>query len=169
MKKKIALIFAVIMMFMTAVPTFAINKAMVDGMVDKIAQYDSATRSSLFANIAVFSGAEDNLEMVCAQIDAQSGMVYDMIKPIINEFGADATKALLRSIASFGCPNMKNVFYALADAKTKPKPLTLSAKAKAGMTALFTVLDQSSPELAAILREDGVNESVLAYVLKNMF
>jgi hypothetical protein len=169
MKKKIALILVIIMMFMTTVPTFAINKAMIDTMVDKIAQYDSQTRSSLFANIAVFSGAEDNLEMVCSQIDAQNGMVYDMIKPVINEFGADATKAMLRSIASFGCPNMKNVFYALADAKTKPKPLTLSIKAKAGMTALFTMLDQSSPELAAILREDGVNESVLAYVLKNMF
>lgn len=169
MKKKIALILAVVMVFMTALPTFAINKAMIDSMVGKISQYDSQTRSSLFANIAVFSGAEDNLETVCSQIDAQNGMIYDIIKPVINEFGAEATKAMIRSIASFGCPNMKNVFYALADAKTKPKPLALSVKAKAGMTALFTVLDQSSPELAAILREDGVNESVLAYVLKNMF
>ncbi len=169
MKKKIALLLATIMVFVTAVPTFALNKTMVDSMVEKISAYDSDTRQLLFANIAVFSGDEKNIEMGCGQIDARSGMIYDMIKPLVDELGAEPVKAMLRSIVSLGCRNMKGVFNVIADAKEQPQPILLSSTAKSGMTTLLNVLDTKSPELAAIFREDGVNESVLGYILKNMF
>lgn len=169
MKKKLALLLSVIMIFMTAVPALALDKSTLGALTQQLAGYDSQTRKSLFENIAVFSGAKENLEMVCGQIDAQSGMVYDVLKPVIEKMGADVTKACLRSIASFGCTNMKEVFYAIADAKTKPEPIALSSKAKAGMSVMLNVVAQNSPEMGRIFSEDGVNESVLAYAMKNIF
>lgn len=172
MKKKFALLMAVIMTFLSGISAFAQGSSVLDSVIAQAAGYSSEERKSLIENLAVFSGAEENLEIVCRQIDEQNGMVYSMIQPMIERLGADCVKATLRSIVSFGCEDVQNGLYAYADAKVKPEPMTLSAQEKAAMGVLKAALSEANSNIAKMFEEDGINESVLAYMtvsfLKNV-
>lgn len=169
MKKIIALLLSVLMIVSGSLSAFAAESAMFGSLIDRVASYDAAERKSLIENIAVFSGAEQNLETACGQIDAQSGMIYDLAKPMVDELGTDAVKAAIRSIAAFGCAEVQISLYAYADAKTQPQPLVINNKVKSGMQELSAALGRYNTKLKTTLTTDGINESVLAYILKNMY
>lgn len=168
MKKGIALCLTVIMVFLSTVSVLALNRATIDSMIERLASYTEQERNALIANLAVFSGGETNLEMACEQIDQQSGSLYDLAKPLIDQAGAEAVKALIRSIAVFGCANVQNSLYAYVDAKTKPEPIALSDKAEAGMELLIDVFAEANPTLGELLETDGINASVMGYMFKNL-
>ena len=169
MKKIIALLLSVLMILSGGLSAFAADSAMFGSLIDRVANYDAAERKSLIENIAVFSGAEQNLETACGQIDSQSGMIYDLAKPMVDELGADAVKAAIRSIAAFGCAEVQISLYAYADAKTETQPLAITNKVKSGMQELSAALGRYNSKLKATLTTDGINESVLAYILTNMY
>ena len=169
MKKRFALLLAVFMTFFCTLPTSALDRSLLDSMITRAAGYTTGERNALIQNVAVFSGAEENLEIVCRQIDEQNGMVYSILKPTIDQLGADCVKAMLRSIVSFGCENVQNVLYAYADAKTKPEPMEVSAVVKRAMNVLKAAFSQANERLATMLEEDGINESVMAYMTKTLF
>lgn len=169
MKRKLALFLAVLMTFFGTLSASALDRSLLDSMIERAAGYTAEERNALIQNVAVFAGAEANLEIVCRQIDEQSGMVYSMLKPTVDQLGADCVKAMLRSIVSFGCENIQNVLYAYADAKTKPEPLAISDTVKRAMQVLNTAFSESNENLGEMLAADGINESVLAYMTKTLF
>lgn len=169
MKKKLALFLAAVMTFFGSLSASALDRSLMDSMITRVSAYSAEERNALIQNMAVFAGAEANLEIVCRQIDEQSGMVYSMLKPTVDQLGADCVKALLRSVVSFGCENVQNVLYAYADAKTEPEPMTISDTVKRAMQVLKTAFSESNENLGEMLAADGINESVLAYMTKTLF
>lgn len=168
MKKRIAILLSAIMVFLSAVPALAVGRDALDSLVHQLAGYTPDYRKSVVENLAAFSGGEANLEMACEQIDAQSGAMYDLVKPIVDQVGAETVKAMIRSIAAFGCRNMNFALYAYADAKVKPEPLKLGTEGREGMSVMLNVLAEANPEMGVMLETDGINESVLGYMMKTI-
>ncbi len=169
MKKIIALLLSVLMILSASISAFAADSTVFGSLIDRVTNYDAAERKALIENIAVFSGAEQNLETACGQIDSQSGMIYEMARPMIDDLGANAVKAAIRSIAAFGCAQVQISLYAYADAKTEPQPLAISNQVKSGMQELSQALGRYNTKLKTMLSADGINESVLAYIFTKLY